>query len=141
MRLTLRILLLVACAAVLGCSCSHTPDPIDNRPGSGGDVPVSAEHDYSAEKADTRVRAVAGGHILDADATGVLYMTDEENYTYVDLDNGSRVDFSPAQPRLAVDGIEREVTAVNHFHSTATRHWWAVATPSDTAIIVTSTNM
>ena len=130
-------ILLVSALALGMMSCDRSPSAPAERPGTGGEQPVVAEPDYSSEKADATPRAVVAGEVLKADATGVLYITTGEEYSFVRLDDGYRVDFNPQARTLRVAGVSRQVDGVTRFHSTTTRDWWAVTAPSDTAIIVT----
>lgn len=123
----------------LGSCSHHSRQDNPDRPGGSGQEPTPAVADYSAEKNDAATRIKARGLQLKAADVGVLYTTDGAEYTFVNLDNGARVDFNPGRNMLRIYGIEQSVDAVRHFHSTASRDWWAIEMPSDTAIIVTET--
>lgn len=126
-------------ALTAGACSHHSRQDNPDRPGGNGNEPVPAVADYSAEKSDVSTRVKARGVELKAADEGVLYMTDGSEYTFVNLGDGVRVDFNPAGGKLRIHGVEQSVDAVRHFHSTATRDWWAIEMPADTAIIVTET--
>lgn len=130
---SLHIAILTAMAGVIFWSCSHSPELPENRPGQ---PQLPAAPDYSSETAVADIRAKAGAICLSTADEGVMYITDGEEHSYVDLTSGSRIDFMPGSSRLRICGVERNVTESKKLQAATSVEWWAVVAPPDTAIIV-----
>lgn len=132
-----RKLAIVLALGAIVAACSHSaPEMPVERPGNGGSVDAPAAPDYTEELADRSVRLSIGDDCLRADEIGVLYMTDGAIYSFVRLDDSHRMDFSSEPAMLSVNGIRQTVVGLEHIGAESGLDWWAVALPSDTAIVV-----
>lgn len=118
--LTLISFALVAC----GSKDSNMPD----RPGQGGSGQDEPEYDYSGYLADPTTRADAAGTVLRYGDAGVLYIADTSvgSYSYINVDNASRIDFTVSPPSLKINSLSQPVVSCTKLKRQGATTWYAL---------------
>ncbi len=124
-------------ATLLSCS-SDPAEPREPNPSKPG---TEQEPDYTAALADKTVRAELPSMTLAFGTPGVMYVVSDGKASFIDLDNGVRIDFSASPAMIAVDGNPLNVESCKTIRTEGGLSWH-VATVSHNgasgeAVIVT----
>lgn len=103
-------------------ACSSEPDT-PPRPGTHDPEP---EPGYSGITADSRLRVELPQVTLCYGEPGMMYLSEGETASFIDLDGGVRVDFNPSGRALAIDGNAMTITNIKTVKTLGKRSWYVV---------------
>ena len=128
------LLSLSICAALAGCG-SDPYEPRDPDPAKPSPEP---ERDYTEIIADRTVRAQLPAISMSYGKAGVMYLCRASAVSFIDLNNGGRIDFDATVPSLSIDGHPAEIKSCQVIHSEGTLQWHILTLADDggEAIIV-----